>query len=76
MNELQSMFWDMVQSFEFPEWPSSPQQQENWFSSPQQPVYESAQWFCRQFPLDDSRSSKRAGSETIPVSEKGSHLQL
>lgn len=48
MTELQSMFWEMAQSFEVPKFSASAQQQQqqqNWFNCSQQPVCEPSQWF-------------------------------
>lgn len=63
MEELQSMFWDMAQSFEIQELSTTSQKQTCWFSNPQHQAldYESSQWFCWQSPFDSTkRSSKRA----------------
>lgn len=79
MTELQSMFWEMAQSFEFPEFSGSAQQQQqqqNWFSCSQQPVYGSSQWFYSPFPIDDSRTSKRARCDTKPVSQNCSNIRV
>ncbi|KAG8382781.1 hypothetical protein BUALT_Bualt05G0113000 [Buddleja alternifolia] len=43
IEELQSMFWEMAQGFEIPEWSS--------MKSPQQPMYNESQWFCGSFSL-------------------------
>ena len=65
LGELQSMFWEMAQDFEFPEWSRFPQQQ----------VYDSSQWFCAQEKLDDSRTSKRARWDTNRVAGRSSISQ-
>ncbi|KAL1807691.1 hypothetical protein ACET3Z_024681 [Daucus carota] len=61
MEELQSMFWDMAQSFEIPDLSTSSQEEACWFNNPQKQTfgYESSQWFCWQSPMDDTRTSKR-----------------
>ncbi|XP_074383285.1 uncharacterized protein LOC141724889 [Apium graveolens] len=63
MGELQSMFWDMAQSFEIQELSTSSEQQTSWFNNPQYQElnYEYSQWYCWQTPIDSTnRSSKRA----------------
>ncbi|KAK1390056.1 hypothetical protein POM88_018234 [Heracleum sosnowskyi] len=61
MEELQSMFWDMAQSFEIQELSTSSEKQTCWFNDPQHQAldYESSQWFCWQSPID---CTKRADS--------------
>lgn len=44
------MFWEMAQSFEFPDL----------FDSSQQAVHNPPEWYCGQFSLNDSRTSKKA----------------
>ncbi|KAM7463459.1 hypothetical protein LguiA_031580 [Lonicera macranthoides] len=50
VEELQNMFWEMARSFEFPDL----------FDSSTQPVHNSTEWYCGQFTLNDSRTSKKA----------------
>ncbi|XP_059655398.1 uncharacterized protein LOC132302528 isoform X2 [Cornus florida] len=64
MEELQSMFMEMSQGFEFPKWSDS-----------QWPTYETTQLFCGPSVGDGyGRTSKRARSEASPVGDRGSHL--
>ncbi|CAK9157558.1 unnamed protein product [Ilex paraguariensis] len=64
LEELQSMFWEMAQDFEFPEGSRFPQQQ----------VSDSSRWFCAQEKLDDSRTSKRARWDTNRVAGRSSSI--
>lgn len=69
MEELQSMFTEMAQGFNYPNGSYSPQYQ--WYSS-----YESSQWGYEPSMFTNSGSSKSSRCKTNPVTGANSHVHV